>query len=562
MTASAGRKAKGSLRVVVQGSAVASTGFDLTEGIQLANEDFYLDGPVSRRVAVLAFDPDTGAVVPGVPFTPGKVVGKYPAFTERPKSAAAFSKFVRVNAYGLVLRTMNLYENPDVLGRKVTWGFDGPQLLVLPLAGQDENAFYERESRSLQFFSFPAHNGSGDVHTALSRDIVAHETGHAILDGIAPDLYSALTPQSLALHEAIADITALHLALRSRELVEKVLAASDFELAGSTPFNAIAEEFGRGRGTNGSLRRLDHDKTLDDVSPTSPHELSQVLSGALWSLLCHLYDEDRTRYPPASPSQADRAAAAGKTMGIVAGRFRRITLRGLDHLPPGEVSFADYARVLLEADGAGFPDESAMRTWFAEELVRREVVASADLLDVPAPEPALADLADVDLGLLEDNDWAAYQFVEQRREALAIPADAPFVIRPRRRVHKRVGSKADEKFFDELLVQVSWQHEEDNLRTPGQPPRRTITLGITLVIDVEAKRLRAVLRSSDAKAMREERDGFLQHLVDDGLLKVGPAAFGPMETLRPRTVAAESDGEVLRVLDTARCLHLVGDDDA
>jgi hypothetical protein len=49
----------------------------------------------------------------------------------------------------------------------------------------------------------------------LSRDIVSHETGHAIIDGVAPDLYNAVTPQSLALHEAMADLAALLLAFET-----------------------------------------------------------------------------------------------------------------------------------------------------------------------------------------------------------------------------------------------------------------------------------------------------------------------------------------------------------
>lgn len=61
----------------------------------------------------------------------------------------------------------------------------GPQLLVVPRAGEWANAFYERESRSLQFFYFSPSGESRRIYTSHSQDIVAHETAHAILDGIA-----------------------------------------------------------------------------------------------------------------------------------------------------------------------------------------------------------------------------------------------------------------------------------------------------------------------------------------------------------------------------------------
>ena len=43
-------------------------------------EDFFLDGPVSRRVAVLDFDPKTGALENGVRYVPpkkGNKIGTY-----------------------------------------------------------------------------------------------------------------------------------------------------------------------------------------------------------------------------------------------------------------------------------------------------------------------------------------------------------------------------------------------------------------------------------------------------------------------------------------------------
>ena len=41
------------------------SGLDDFEEFITREEDFFLDGPVSRRVAVLDFDPATGEILPG-----------------------------------------------------------------------------------------------------------------------------------------------------------------------------------------------------------------------------------------------------------------------------------------------------------------------------------------------------------------------------------------------------------------------------------------------------------------------------------------------------------------
>ena len=130
-----------------------------------------------------------------------------------------------------------MYEDQGVLGREVRWAFDAPQLLIVPRAGLMENAYYERDSHSLQFFFFPSSQDEKEmVYTSLARDIVAHETGHAILDGIAPHLWFAITPQSRALHEAIGDLTALLVSIESNKLRESVLKKTNGSIQRFDPF--------------------------------------------------------------------------------------------------------------------------------------------------------------------------------------------------------------------------------------------------------------------------------------------------------------------------------------
>ena len=123
-------------------------------------EDVFLDGPVSPRVAVLDFDPATGALVPGVRFAPSRKPdgpGSYSIANPVTRGATVVdSSALRSAVFGAVHKTIAMFEEPDALGRTVRWAFGAPQLLVVPRAGERANAYYERESHSLQFFYFDA----------------------------------------------------------------------------------------------------------------------------------------------------------------------------------------------------------------------------------------------------------------------------------------------------------------------------------------------------------------------------------------------------------------------
>jgi hypothetical protein len=99
--------------------------------------------------------------------------------------------FHQQNVYAITMATLQAFEG--ALGRTVPWGFPTPshQIKVAPHAFADANAYYSRESESLNFGYFPDEHGK-QVFTCLSHDIVVHETTHALLDGLRPALPAAL----------------------------------------------------------------------------------------------------------------------------------------------------------------------------------------------------------------------------------------------------------------------------------------------------------------------------------------------------------------------------------
>ena len=319
---------------------------------------------------------------------------------------------------------MYMYEEQDTLGRRVAWGFDAPQLLVVPRAGWWANAYYERRSHSLQFFSFRA--GGKLIHTSLSRDIVAHETAHALIDGIDPDLYDALDPQSLALHEGVADLTAVLIAFRSGKLRRAVLDKTDGSIEKSTNFSSIGEQFGRAidpSGQAGWLRNLLNEDKLDpDGDPADEpeeHELSQVITGVLYRFLTVLHTDYKRRL--AERFGTSTFAVSGRALFGASEQFKRMILRGLDYMPPGEITFADYGRAILAADQASFVDDT-WRRWLRENFVIRGIVRQESDLDVETNVPNRA-IRDVDLQGLVDSDWVAYTFAEKNRKLLGIPRE-------------------------------------------------------------------------------------------------------------------------------------------
>ncbi len=493
------------------------------------NNDRFLDGPACRRFAIVDFDPATGAPAPPparfTPFRSNPRSGRYEADGDATSAAN-----IAVNAFGTVLLTVRMFEGPDALGRRVEWAFGSEQLLVVPRAGEWANAFYDRGTRSLQFFSFAGRSGVR-VHTALSRDIVAHECGHALLDAVVPSLYDSSTPQSIAIHEAVADLIAVIMALDSRRLREEVLARSENSLAGANAFNAIAEEFGMARpGADGlarrALRDLRNDETLTTLAGARPHILSTLLSAIFYDTLSFIFATrfEAEQMPDDRGVALSPAAAANRALGTAQIIFRRLLLRGIDYLPPGELSFADVGRATLAADRATRPDADAstalleQRAHFAAQFVKRLVVGGASELD--SARPRELGVAAGQVPQLHDSDWAAYQYVTQRRATLGIPDGLSFTVLPRVDSTKVIGPKRDgaAPVQRELIMKISWNDTEDAAGGSGRI--RVVPTGSTVVLEWATGECLALVHSDVTGAgHRRERDGLLAQLEQEGLLE-------------------------------------------
>lgn len=566
----------------------------ITEGFIPKIDDHFLDGPITSKIAVLDFDPKTGELVKGATFSPPDEGRKRARYLNSEEIDVYHLKgddiytpaFMQVSVFATVQKILYMFEgSPDrmanTLGRPLEWAFESPQILVVPRAGQQANAYYHRDSSSLQFFYFPSpREEDKTIYTCLSRDIVSHEAGHAIIDGIAPDLLDACTPESLAIHEAIADLTSLLMAFDSRNLALKILGETKGSLDDTTEFSSVAEEFGRELMRNGRyLRNLKNEKTLnpDDenyVGTVEPHILSEVLSGAMYEVMIKLHDRLKKKYAEDYRGKArPEFSASGKSLAVGAMILRRMAFRALDYLPPGENSFADYGRALVAVDTISSPKHTETRDWIVSEFLRRHIVKDEAALRVPV-RYAFRPLESIDLSTLHTSDWAAYRFAHEYRELFHIPDKTSFRVLPRLTLEK----KYERGNGRELLFKVTWSHLEPNDIGSGYPTKRRIIVGTTLAINLDNGEVLALLTNAppleSTKASYDEpqllaaheeyekqmgdRDTFLRQLADDEILMreeyaVSPEGHGLVSVV-PYSVV---DG-YMRMRSTGNTLHIIG----
>jgi hypothetical protein len=243
---------------------------------------------------------------------------------------------------------------------------------------------------------------------------------------------------------------------------------------------------------------------------------------------------------------------------IASERFKRTVLRGLDYLPPGEVSFADVGRAIIASDKASHPDSAKQREILMAEFVNRGMVASEGELEVRTNYD-WPGLAKEDLNELVMSDWAAYRFAESNRKLLCIPHNVSFEVRRRLDVTKtyyHTGEKSTQ--LRELLFKVAWTESERCRVGHGFPSKRRVTFGTTLAIDWNRKIVRAVVTSENSDELAHARDGFVTRLMDRSEIAIGEAALGPGGKLLRGIVQGDIANGALRLRATARSLHVLG----
>lgn len=169
-------------------------------------------------------------------------------------------------------------------------------LVVLPRAGYDANAYYDRST--LSFFYFNG-NGGKKIYTCDSADVVVHELGHAILDAIRPDFWSAAAFEIGAFHEAFGDINAILTSLSYDSILDQLLSSTGSDLRKENFVSDLAEQFGKELDIGNALR--DAYNSYSYVNPSTlpydgdgliqeVHSFAEVFTGTFYELLTEFYE--------------------------------------------------------------------------------------------------------------------------------------------------------------------------------------------------------------------------------------------------------------------------------
>jgi hypothetical protein len=427
------------------------------------------DGPTSSKVAVVDYDGDKDSVYKPAVWDSEKWAFVAPNGHSLDKDNSDNFHFHQVNLWATIMKVIEFYEEPDALGRKVSWAFNGNRLIVVPHAGYGKNAFYDRGSKSLQFYYCGSEKQP--VFTCLSHDIIAHETGHAILDGIRPYFNELSSFQTAAFHEFVADMTAVLTAFRNNDVRKVLKEATKGQLTKDRFISGVGEQFAKHVQNREFLRTARNPHNMDKVNMSnSPHFNSQVLTGAMFDIMTRMaanYMEERDKKP-------------GAALWYTIGRFRRVALQALDYCPPVDIRFEDYANAVLRRDQLANPDDPHRY----REIMRGVFDCRKILHSIEEAEPDYSKFYCPNIGYVSDSAVSVYHMLHEWREDLFIPAHQDICVLPPYKANKV--RRLYQRRPTEIVLQYVWQENVELKGTKyGSLQGRSVPFlcGGTLVYD-------------------------------------------------------------------------------
>ncbi len=251
------------------------------------------------------------------------------------------------------------------------------RLRIYPHALREANAYYSPEKKALLFGYFPASHSTpgqnlpgGVIFTCLSHDVVAHETTHALLDGMQRYFIEPSNPDVTAFHEAFADIVAMFQHFTQPAALRDQIARTRGDLAQQNLLGELARQFGQAIGNRGALRSAigQRPDPADYANNMEPHTRGAILVAAVFDAFLSVYKAriaDLLRIATGGTGRLvegeihpDLVNRLAQEAARTANHFLRNCIRALDYCPPVDITFGDYLRAMITADLDFDADES------------------------------------------------------------------------------------------------------------------------------------------------------------------------------------------------------------
>lgn len=364
-------------------------------------DDGFMAGPIGEYLEIVDYDPASDCYYEPVNLNNPHILaqdGLYPS--------EGNPQFHQQMVYAVAMTTIGNFER--ALGRPVLWASRNfkhiRRLRIYPHALREANAYYSPDKRALLFGYFPASSDRPDrflpggiVFTCLSHDIIAHETTHAILDGMHRRFIEASHRDSLAFHEAFADIVALFQHFSFPDVLRHQISRTRGDLTSQNLLGELAQQFGEATGNYGALRSAIgdyNDKTgrwepaqpnPDDYQTINePHARGAILVAAVFDAFLSIYKRrvadllriasSGTGVLPEGELHPDLVNRLSSEAAKAAQHVLTACIRALDYCPPVDISFGDYLRAIITADVDLVPDDDlGYRIAFIEAFRRRGI---------------------------------------------------------------------------------------------------------------------------------------------------------------------------------------------
>jgi hypothetical protein len=522
------------------------------------------DGPTSARFAVVDYDSTSNRLTPPALWDRDECRYRAPNGTPLDSNTKDLFQYHQLSVWANVQNTLEFFESGFGLGRRISWAFEGNRLTVVPHAGYGENAYYDRASKSLQFYWF----GDADnrVFTCLSSDIVNHEFGHAVLDGLRPYFYESVGAQTAAFHEFFGDLTAILMAFRNSAFRRVVLKESNGDLAGAQLLAGLAQQFGNATVNAPYLRSGLNKQTMKKLAGNlEPHALSEVMTGAMFDILMGVFAKHQKNEVKRAKAGGSKNPSDIRALADTVPRMQMLAIQPLDLLPPCSVTFRDYALAVLRSEQVANPtDPSGYRQLMIDCFIKRGVLDEADRKSLTELAPVFKRPAlDVvhAVNSIAASRGGAYRFLDDNRAKLLIPLNADILVTEVIRASKR--TRDGLPMPEQIIVQYVWREElllDGNRFGRFAGERTTMLCGATMVLDqngnlIHWARKPGSLSVGNSKAAQDEQaDGIRRRdeLLDTIAARIAAGMIGEtiggelglLERASPPFTVQRVDGEI------------------